>query len=536
MFESPSVPAVPLDGLLRRTAENFPERVAVRDEHGAIGYGKLDAYADRFARALLRLTGGRQTAVGVAGVLDPVFAAGFYGTSRSGNRVVMVNPLIREAALEHVFRSAGVEIALVPVETAVRLRMVRGHLPALREVFVVDADRAVTLPEGTRPLADLLGRDGPSSAALPDPAAVDPDSVACVQFTSGTTGAPKGVQLTHRNLVTNAAQAAHVLGLDADCVCLNHLPLYHLMHLNAAVLAGATQVLCHDPDPVASFAAAADAGATHYFGLPVRLTRLAADQRLAAVVPGPKLRLIASGGSALAPAVAGRLREQLGVPVIQGYGLAELSPLSHNDRPERSKPGSVGPAVPGTECRIVDLETGVDLGTGRPGEVLLHGPQLMAGYLNLPDAPDIDTDGWFHTGDVGYQDGDGWLFLVDRIKDVFKVDNELVSPSEIERILMRDVDVADCVVADIPDEFSGATVWAGIVPAGSGPVDLRAVVERANAQLADHQRIRRAEQLTAVPRSPNGKAGRRLLREQLRDESPSPLTSRRPFRPGEPSW
>ncbi|MFI6660243.1 class I adenylate-forming enzyme family protein [Streptomyces sp. NPDC050523] len=531
MSDGPSVPALTLDGLLRRAAERFPERVAVRDEHGAVRYAELDAYADRFARALRRLTGGRRTAVGVAGVLDTVFAAGFYGTSRSGNRVVLVNPLVREAALEHIFHTAGIEIALVPARTAERLQTVRGRLPALREVYVVDADRAEEAPEGTRPLAELLGPDGPSTAGLSDAAAADWDSVACVQFTSGTTGPPKGVQLTHRNLVTNAAQAAHALGLDADCVCLNHLPLYHLMHLNAAVYAGATQVLCHDPDPVASFAAAADAGATHYFGLPVRLARLAADQRLTAIAPAPTLRLIASGGSALAPAVADRLREQLGVPVIQGYGLAELSPLSHNDRPERSRPGSVGPVVPGTECRIVDLDTGADLGTGLPGEVLLRGPQLMAGYLGLPDAPDIDADGWFHTGDVGYEDADGWLFLVDRIKDVFKVDNELVSPSEIERILMQDALVADCVVADLPDEFSGAVVWAGIVPAGDGPADLRLVVTRANARLADHQQIHRAEQLTAVPRSPNGKAERRRLRERLRTSEPH-----QPFRTGEPSW
>ncbi|MGX9891571.1 class I adenylate-forming enzyme family protein, partial [Streptomyces sp. NPDC002276] len=270
-------------------------------------------------------------------------------------------------------------------------------------------------------------------------------------------------------------------------------------------------------------AAAAANDATHYFGLPARLTRLAADERLSSVLAGPALRLVASGGSALAPAVAGRLREQLGVPVIQGYGLAELSPLSHNDRPHQNRPGSVGAPVPGTECRIVDPETGGDLGPGRPGEVLVRGPQLMAGYLGLPDAPDIDGDGWFHTGDIGYEDADGLLFLVDRIKDVFKVDNELVSPGEIERLLMEDADVADCVVADLPDEFSGAVVWAGIVPAPDRTVDLRLVVERTNGRLADHQRIRRAERLTAVPRSVNGKAERRLLRERLRTEAPHPL-------------
>jgi long-chain acyl-CoA synthetase len=515
--ELPPVPALPLDGLLRRAAERDGDHPAVRDERGTTRYADLDAYADRFVRALrAAVGGGRGAAIGVASVLDAVFAAAFYGTSRSGNRIVMINPLVREAALEHVARTAGVEIAVVPAETARRLQAVRANLPALCEVYVIDADRAGTLPEGTRPLADLLELAGPDTAPLPVSSPRDLDEVVCVQFTSGTTGPAKGVQLTHRNLVTNAVQVAHVQGLGSGSVCLNHLPLYHLMHLNATVYAGGTQVLCHDPDPVRSLAAAAAAEATHYFSLPVRLARLAADERFATVTAPPALRVVASGGSALAPAVAAALGERLGVPVIQGYGLAELSPLSHNDLPGRSRPGSVGPAVPGTECRIVDLDTGAGLGTGHKGEVLLRGPQLMAGYLGQPHAPDIDADGWFHTGDVGYQDADGWLFLVDRIKDVFKVDNELVSPAEIERLLAQDPDVADCVVVDRPDPFRGAVVWAGVVPAAGAEVDLARVAERVNAQLAEHQRIHHIEQLTVVPRSPNGKVERRPLRERLR--------------------
>ncbi|WP_037880998.1 class I adenylate-forming enzyme family protein [Streptomyces sp. NRRL F-5727] len=515
MSDALPVPAVPLDGLLRRAAARSPGRVAVRDENGTHTYAGLDAYADRFARALRRRTGGAATAVGVASVLDAVFAAGFYGTSRSGNRVVMVNPLMREAVLAHVFRTAGIEIALVGAETAGRLAAVRDDLPALREVYVVDAAPG-ELPGGARPLAELFADDGPDEGPVAEPAGRDLDAVACVQFTSGTTGPPKGVQLTHRNLVTNAAQVAHVLRLDESAVCLNHLPLYHLMHLNATVYAGGTQVLCHDPDPVASFAVASAERATHYFGLPVRLARLAGDPRFAGVTAGPRLRVVASGGSALAPAVAGALRERLGVPVIQGYGLAELSPLSHNDLPDRSRPGSVGPAVPGTECRIVDLETGEDVAAGEKGEVLVRGPQLMAGYLGLPDAPDVDADGWLHTGDVGYQDADGWLFLVDRIKDVFKVDNELVSPSEIEDVLRRDPEVADCVVVDQADASRSAVVWAGVVTRSADPDVLAAVAARANAQLADHQRIRGIERLDAVPRSPNGKVERRPIRERLR--------------------
>ncbi|HET6354356.1 class I adenylate-forming enzyme family protein [Streptomyces sp.] len=519
-------PELPLDGLLRRAAIRHPGRAALVTESGTVDHAELDDRADRIARYLEHTVGRREAAVGVANVLDPAFPAAFYGAVRGGSVAVLVNPLIREAVLHHVFAAAGIEVAFVPRATAELLVKLRESLPKLRTIVVTDAEDGV-VPADAVPLQAALDAvpEGPGGRGL---GAAAPGAIACVQFTTGTTGRPKGVRLTHRNLVANAAQTVHAHALGPQSVTLNHLPLYHVMHLNSALYAGATQILCRDPDPVASLALAARTGATHYYGLPARLHRLAADPRLEGrpegVPAGPRLTAVLSGGNALAEATARRLRDLLGVPVIQGYGLAELSPLSHSQRPgDGSRRGCVGPAVPGTECRIVDLGTGEDVGVYATGEVHVRGPQLMAGYLDENEPSRTDADGWFATGDVGYLDEDGALFLVDRLGDVFKYDNELVSPTAVERILAEDPRVADCVVSGWPDPVHGAVVWAGIVlyqDAGQrwcSVLDiLDSITEKANAQLASFEQIRRVETLDAVPRTPVGKPRRLELRQELR--------------------
>jgi long-chain acyl-CoA synthetase len=350
-------PDLPVDGLLRTAAERDPHGIAVRTAHAAVSFGGLAARADRIAAYLRQETAGRPgVRVGVASVLDPAFAAAYYGVMGSGGTVVLVNPLIGEDGLRHVFAASGAEIALVPSATAGLLAKMRGTLPALRTVVVTDAPDAV-VPPGCIPLHTALD----TAPNTPGERRADPDAVACVQFTTGTTGRPKGVLLTHRNVVANARQVALAHRLDRDSVTVNHLPLYHVMHLNSALYAGACQVLCQDPDPLVSLAVAAGTGATHYYGLPARLHRLAADERLPRAARGarggPRLTAVLSGGSGLRREAARTLRDLLGVPVVQGYGMTELSPLTHCQQPGRYRPGAVGTPVPGTECRLVDLTT-----------------------------------------------------------------------------------------------------------------------------------------------------------------------------------
>jgi len=469
--------------LLRRAALARPEHPAVIAGDTTLSFAELDARVDA-AAAMLAGTVGTGAVVGVPGTLTPEFAVLFYAVARSGNTVVTVNPFLRGEPLAHILHASGMRLLFVTPELAERVE------PFGLDPRTVPVD--APFPPGRAP-------------ELP----VDLDATVCVHFTSGTTGPAKGVRLSHRNLTVNAAQVAAGHGLDHTSVVLNHLPTYHLMHLNSAVFAGATQVLCPGDDTAAAIEAANEHRATRFYSLPVRLLRLADDPRL------PELKLatveaIMSGGSALAPAAASKLSHHFGVPVTQGYGLAETSPLTHTDRITAPRIGSVGTVVAGTGCRIVDLDSRAVLPAGERGEVQLRGPQLMSGYLDPAQPTGIDADGWLSTGDVGYQDDDGYLFLVDRLKDVFKVDNWLVSPSEIEAVLAKHPAVRECVVVDRPDSYRGAVPCAFVVLASATPVeDISAWV---NAQVPYYQQIQHISPVEAIPRSPNGKVARRDIR------------------------
>ncbi|MER5950764.1 class I adenylate-forming enzyme family protein [Streptomyces sp. NPDC001904] len=524
----PAHPDTTLDGLLRRAAARTPDAPALTSGTTTVTFAALDALTDRVARFLHHpAPTGTAAPVGVANTLDTVFPAAYYGAARAGRPVVLLNPLAGDDTLLHMCAAAHIATALVPGAVAQRLVALRPRLPLLRTIVVTDAGTG-PLPPATLALDDAL-RSAPPAA--PVAAAADPAAPACVQFTTGTTGPAKGVRLTHRNLLANAEQTALAHRLDADAITLNHLPLFHPMHLNSALWAGARQILCPDPDPLAALDTAAAHGASHYYSLPARLHRLAADARL---TPRrmPRLRAVMSGGSALAPQAARRLRTALGVPVLQGYGLAELSPLSHMQHPDDPvEHGAVGRAVARTECRIVDLATrrGVEVWTS--GEIQVRGPQVMAGYLDPHAAPAVDAEGWLSTGDAGWLDDEGRLHVVDRLDDVFKHDNELVAPSRIEHVLAADPRVAECAAAGSPHPVHGHLTWAAVVlhtGTGDGTPAPRAVLAsiaaRANRRLAGFEQIRRIDVLDALPRTPTGKPDRRTLRALARAaaDRPSP--------------
>jgi long-chain acyl-CoA synthetase len=500
---------VRIDDLLRRAASAAPDRVALRAPNNELTYAELDTAVTRCAAALTALVGKAGAVVAVASVLDPVFAIAYYGTARSGNTSAILNPLLPGEALAHILNSSGARAAVVTPQVWERLRPIRHRLTEMRYPVLTergDADGG-DLPVLTE-LMDLVARNDAGAVAT------DPAEVACVLFTSGTTGAPKAVPLTHRNLTTNAAQTVDAQELRDTSVLLNYLPTFHTMHLNAGVCAAATHVLHHGDDVAASIEVANRYGATHYYSLPMRLSRLAADPRL----PGLRLRTaraLLSGGSALPPPTAAALAEQFGIPVVQGYGLAEASPLTHFNRLDDPRPGSCGRPVAGTQCRVVEVTSRAVLPVGEKGEIQLRGPQLMSGYLGQDATAEIDADGWFSTGDIGHFDADGHLYLTDRLKDVFKCDNFLVSPTEVESVLRRHPAVADCVVVDQADEFSGAVAY-GLVVLRDPSAGTDAVLGFANERLPYFMHLRHLEPVESIPRSQNGKVQRRDLRDRVR--------------------
>lgn len=487
-----------IGNLPHRVAAARPTASAFRSASEDLTYRELAERVDRCAAGLRRLLGRDGVVVAVAQVLDPVFAVVYYGIARAGDISAVVNPLLHTDGLVRLLRACGAEAAILTPAMWESLAPVRDGVPLLRDVVLT---------------SDLPDLPCDHASALVEPAW---DSVASIVFTSGTTGAPKAVPLTHRNLTVNAAQTVHAQDLDSSAVMFNYFPTFHTMHLNAAVLAGATQVLYTSPDVVGSLEVADHYGVTHYYSLPMRLAMLADDRRVPER-PLPTVRALLSGGSALAPRTAATLAQRFGVPVVQGYGFAEASPLTHFNRFDDPRPGSCGRPVAGTECRVVDIDTREVLPAGEKGEVQIRGPQLMRGYLGQPTTAELDADGWFATGDVGRIDTDGFLFLVDRIRDVFKCDNFLVSPTEIEAVLRRHPAVADCAVVDTPDEVSGAVAYGLVVLRNTADTAEPAAIRLAvNAHLPSFMRLAHVEPVAEIPRTRHGKVLRREIRDQLR--------------------
>lgn len=508
-----------IDDLLGRAAHRYPDRVALRctgfGERPEVGYAELDRAATRLAGTLRALAGGTGRVIALALALDPAFPPAFFGVVRSGNVPALVNPLLRGEALAHVLALSGATVGIVPPELCRRIRELPDRPPQLSRLVLTHRDEDADLA-GVPTVAELLDAAGPAG---PEPTTGPADELGCIQFTSGSTGPAKGVRLSHRNIVVNAAQVAHTHRLDHDSVVFNYLPSYHLMHLTASVAAGATHVLCRREDPADAVRDAALVGATHFYSLPMRLIRLAGAP--AAPPAAPTLRALLCGGSALPAPTVDVLTDRFGVPVVQGYGLQETSPLTHFNDIDAARIGSSGTPVPGTEARIVDPDTRRVLDVDERGELEVRGPQVMLGYLGAPPGAHLSMDGWFATGDIARHDADGHLFVVDRIKDTFKRDNWLVSPTQIERVLRRHPAVADCAVVDRPHPVSGAVAHAFVIAggAGSAPADPDRIAAFVNDQVPYYERIEALELVDELPRTATGKVSRARLRTLLRERA-----------------
>ncbi|MFF9481916.1 class I adenylate-forming enzyme family protein [Streptomyces sp. NPDC014733] len=519
MYDEPTPPvhdpgpatAAPVDALLTDAARRSPDRTAVIGPAGRWSYAALDAWADAYAAALAPLLpageDGARGRVLVSSAPHPAFMAAYYGAIRAGAVVVPLNPMLPPAAVARVAAESGATLALLAPQVYPVLTGLRDRLPRPVRTFALWA--------GDDPAAEVL-TDGAPRGARPARAPHDPEAVAAVMFTSGTTGPSKGVAVSHRAIRTNAAQFgdAHRIGADSAVLC--HIPIVSPMHMNAAVRAGACQLLCPDPAIEESLRLADAHGATHYYSLPVRLTRLATAPEFDGVTL-KTVTMVAAGNQTLAPRVIAALADRLGVPVFQGYGLTESTHLAHTDGPVGPRPGSVGPPVAGSSSRIVDLTTGRPLPAGATGELQIRGPQLMSGYTNRPDLRPFDADGWFATGDVGRLDADGYLYVLDRTADVFHRDGELIAPSLLERALEAHPDVREAAVVERPDGDRGHAPVAFLATAHDLSDDrLAALVADVNAALRPHERLAGAVAVAAVPRSrTNGKVDRKALRAEL---------------------
>ncbi len=352
------------------------------------------------------------------------------------------------------------------------------------------------------------------------------NDVAVILASSGTTGTPKGVMLTHTNLVAMAAQTQAVGNAAEDDVFPAQLPFFHgfgmLVALTTALAAGATNVVLPRYELGAFLQLIQQYRATRAFAAPPILVQLAKDP----IVENFDLSSLASivcGAAPLSAELEEAVTRRIGCRIKQGYGMTEIVPthVLPYDAPS-SKQGSVGPCVPNTETRVVDQETGLDLGPGQQGELWLRGPQSMQGYLDQPEATAAtkDADGWIHSGDLGYADEDGYFYIVDRLKELIKYKGHQVAPAELEALLLTHPAVADVAVIRSPDEDCGEVPKAFIVLKSPATADeLMAFV---GERVASFKKVRRVEFVDAIPKSPSGKILRRVLVEREREHERVP--------------
>lgn len=478
-----------------------------------LSYAGLDGFHRKVAAGLADAGVRKGDVVALHSPNTIAYPVAFYGATRAGASVTTVHPLSTPEEFAKQLRdsSANWIVTITPlVESARAAAELAG---GVREIFVCDP----TGTSGHRSLIDMLGTAAPEPVVEIDPA----EDVAALPYSSGTTGTPKGVMLTHRNIATNLAQLQPVLPTGPGDRILAVLPFFHIYGLtalmNGPLRQGSTVVVLPRFDLETFLGAIEKHRITHLYVAPPIVLALAKHP----AVEGydlSSLRHVISAAAPLDGELARACARRLGLPPVgQAYGMTELSPGTHvvPYDAKNPPPGAVGRLIASTEMRIVSLDDPAkDVAPGEPGEVLIRGPQVMKGYLGRPDATAdmIDTEGWLRTGDVGRVDADGWLFVVDRVKELIKYKGFQVAPADLEAVLLAHEGIADAAVIGVLDDDGNEVPKAFVVRADPA-LGADAVMAYVAERVAPYKKIRRVAFIDGVPRAASGKILRRELRE-----------------------
>lgn len=522
IFRSPfpdvDIPVVPLAPFVLRHADRLAGKAALIDASSGqiLTYGELATSVRDVAGGLTRHGFGKGDVLGIYASNCPDYAIALLAVVALGGIVTPVSHLATCDELNRQLTDAGASFLLTTpalLDTAHAAMDAR----ALRGIFVIGK------APGATSFDDLRCKSSIAFEVSIDPA----HDVVVLPYSSGTTGGPKGVMLTHRNLVANICQMDVPQHQREDDVVFCLPPFSHqygLFLVLWTLASGATLVSLPRFDLAGFLGGVERQRVTRAYLVPPVILALANDP-IVDQFDLSTLGVINSGAAPLSTDLIRRCGKRLSCRIIQGLGMTEASPVTHAQRvhDESPKLGAIGTCVPNTECKVIDVESGTELGPNQQGELWIRGPQVMAGYLNRPDATaqTVTSDGWLRTGDLGFADDDGEFTIIDRLKELIKYKAYQVAPAELEAILIAHPAVSDCAVIPSPDERAGEVPKAFIVLRGVATAD--ALMAYVAEQVAPYKKVRRLEFVDQIPKSPSGKILRRVLIERERAALAAPV-------------
>ncbi len=511
IFKSPlptiDIPEVPLTEFVLRQAAKIPDHPAIIDAPT----GRTLTFA-QLSDAIHRLAGGLQAygfkpgdTLALMAPNIPEYAVVFHAVAVCGGVVTTVNPTYGAEEVRFQLNDAGARL-LVTIPAFIDTAREAVSESPVTEIFAIGG------AENTRSLDELMG-----DAISQVPIEVKTQTVS-LPYSSGTTGLPKGVMLSHYNLVANLAQTNACTGYVHGDSALAVLPFFHIygmqVLMNSLLADGVTVLTLPRFDMEQVLELIQKYKVTHFFAVPPIVLGLA-KHPIVDKFNITSLKRIFSGAAPLGGDLAEEASKRIGCPVIQGYGMTELSPVSHITVGSDFKPGTNGVTINNTESRVID-DQGNDLGVNEDGELLVRGPQVMQGYLNNPQATaaTIDADGWLHTGDVARFDEDGHMMIVDRVKELIKYKGFQVAPAELEALIITHPAVADVAVIGMPDEEAGELPKAFVTLKPDASATAEEIQAFVKEHVASYKQVRQVQFIDAIPKSASGKILRRHLRDQ----------------------
>lgn len=527
----PELPTRPIFEEIRRQAVLRPDKTAINFYGYELSYRMLDSLSDRFGNALTRLGVGKGDRVGIYLENCPQFAIAFYGILKIGAVVVTCSPMYKAEELEHELKDAGVcalllEDPFYPVLDAVSDAamppevIVTSFADFLPETPAIALHDTMTMEKrriaGTHDFVDLLDA---APADAPPSAVIDLENdLALLQYTAGTTGAPKGAMLTHGNLAVHGRVVRHYYEYDSSDVHLLLLPIFHVTGLdiamNPALAEGSTLIMFARFDLAAMLDVIGRFKVTHMVTIaPINVAVLS--------LPNlddfdfSSLRLVLSGGAPVPVEVHKKWEAATGAPLVEGYGLSECTGGIIGNNRQHHRSGSVGGPVYFHDIRLVDVETGEDVGVGQPGELWLRGPCVMKGYwqAEAQTQETIAEGGWLKTGDIAQVDADGWVSIVGRCKEMIKVSGYSVFLAEIDAVLIRHPAVAEAVTVGVAHPYRGEEPKGFVVlaPGHENKVTAADIIDFCKSQMAAYKRPRQIVFVDSLPKSGAGKVLRRAM-------------------------